>query len=243
MNEKAVEIGMTHTHFCNTHGLMAEGHQSTARDLALMGRYAMQHYPFIRETVHKRSVTVRVGDEDKTFESTDELLGVYQGLLGIKTGRVESGCTFLGAARRSDIELFSCVLGCATPEGRFRDTEILLNWAYNTYDHRQFCKPGAVVEVVPYTFDYRLSVPVVVSESGDAIVLPNQELTSSHNADLAINTAQPNEALGAITLTQDDHYVATLLYRASDQLYYQYHNFGALNFSLFNSNLTPIAFK
>ena len=52
MNKKAAEIGMTHTQFQNPHGLDANGHYSTARDLALMGRYAREHYPLIASAVH-----------------------------------------------------------------------------------------------------------------------------------------------------------------------------------------------
>ncbi len=58
MNEKAAEIGMTRTTFKNPHGLEEDGHESCARDLALMGRYALTHYPFIARMVRTHSVTV-----------------------------------------------------------------------------------------------------------------------------------------------------------------------------------------
>ena len=61
MNQKAAELGMTHTHYANPHGLEEEGHYSSAADLATMGRYALEHYPFIRETVTTLSINIVAG--------------------------------------------------------------------------------------------------------------------------------------------------------------------------------------
>lgn len=133
MNKKAQEIGMTNTQFKNPHGLEEDGHYSCAHDLALMGRYALQNYPLIAAAVTTRSVTVTAGGQQKTLTSTDDLMGSYAGLCGIKTGAVESGTTFLGSSRRWGVQLFSAVLGCSTHEGRFTDTAILMDWAYDTY--------------------------------------------------------------------------------------------------------------
>lgn len=133
MNKKAKEIGMTNTHFVNPHGLEEDGHYSCAHDLALMGRYALQNYPFIARAVTTRSTTVTVGGQQKTLASTDDLMGSYAGLCGIKTGAVESGTTFLGSSKRWGVQLFSAVLGCKTHEGRFTDTAALMDWAYDSY--------------------------------------------------------------------------------------------------------------
>jgi D-alanyl-D-alanine carboxypeptidase (penicillin-binding protein 5/6) len=122
MNKKAQEIGMTNTQFKNPHGLEEDGHYSCAHDLALMGRYALENYPLIAAAVTTRSVTVTAGGQQKTLASTDDLMGSYAGLCGIKTGAVESGTTFLGSSRRWGVQLFSAVLGCSTHEGRFTDT-------------------------------------------------------------------------------------------------------------------------
>ncbi len=69
MNKKAAEIGMTNTHFSNPHGLDADDHYSTARDLALMARYAREHYPFLASTVSMTSVTATVQGEEVTWPS------------------------------------------------------------------------------------------------------------------------------------------------------------------------------
>ena len=133
MNQKAQELGMAGTHFANVHGLSQDGHYSCARDLVTMGRYALEHYPLIAQTVHARSVNVTLGGTQKTFRSTDDLMETYAGLRGIKTGAVESGKAFLGASTRGTASVYSCVLGCSTNGGRFADTTTLMDWAYEHY--------------------------------------------------------------------------------------------------------------
>lgn len=136
MNIKAGALGLKHTQFKNPHGLEEKGHFSCARDLAVMGRYARDHYPFIREYVHHKSCTIPVNGVMRTYYSTDELLGRYQGILGMKTGKVGAGCTFLGAAERHGITLYSCVLGCPSDQGRFDDSATLLDYGFSQFEGR-----------------------------------------------------------------------------------------------------------
>ncbi|WP_303131475.1 D-alanyl-D-alanine carboxypeptidase family protein [uncultured Olsenella sp.] len=133
MNQKAAELGMGDTHFANPHGLEQDGHYSCAHDLVVMGRYALEHYPFIARAVMTRSYSCVVAGQERSFASTDDLMESYGGLCGIKTGAVEAGTTFLGSSRRHGLQLFSCVLGCQTHEGRFTDTAALMDWAYDEY--------------------------------------------------------------------------------------------------------------
>ena len=149
MNKKAKEIGMTNTHFVNPHGLEEDGHYSCAHDLALMGRYALEHYSFIARAVTTRSTTVTVGGTSKTLSSTDDLMSSYAGLCGIKTGAVASGTTFLGSSKRWGVQLFSAVLGCQTHEGRFTDTAALMDWVYDSYLKKiRFSTSSRIVRMV-----------------------------------------------------------------------------------------------
>ena len=74
MNAKAAELGMTHTHFTNPHGLYDENHYSCASDLVILGRYALEHFPFIASTVRTTSITLPIGGTEKTLNSTDDLM-------------------------------------------------------------------------------------------------------------------------------------------------------------------------
>ena len=153
MNEKAKSIGMEHTHFVNSHGMDVDGHYSCAVDLARMGRYAMQHYPFICQTVVKNEVTTTVRGYPETLKATDRLLGLYQGIRGVKTGAVIDNYTFVGASGRGPIQLYSAVMGCTTVMGRFDDTAALMDWAYGLYKDVELGNPDWAVRLQPFAFD------------------------------------------------------------------------------------------
>lgn len=160
MNQKAEQIGLEHTHFANPHGLEEEGHYSSASDLVKMGRYAMEHYPFIRQTVARDSIVIVADGKEVKLESTDELMGIYLGLLGIKTGNTESGASFLGAARRNLVTLYSCVLCSDTRDGRFEDTVRLLDWGFGLYQDKTLAHGDWLLRVAPWQDGFWLRCPV-----------------------------------------------------------------------------------
>lgn len=160
MNEKAKELGLEHTHFTNPHGLREEGHYSCVTDLCKMGRYALDHYPFILETVRTRSIDVVLGEALFTLYSTDTLMEYYEGLRGIKTGREATGWSFLGCARRDNVTLYSCVLCCDTDQGRFDDSASLLDWGFSCYEKRELCRSDWTLRSVSWEDGFWLKCPV-----------------------------------------------------------------------------------
>lgn len=200
MNEKAKELGMNNTHFANTHGLSQDGHYTTAHDLCILARYAYQNYPFIREAVRTRQVELKVNGIMQTFRSTDRLMDTYPGLLGIKTGVVESGTTFMGASTKNGLYLFSAVLGCKTSQGRFSDTAALMDWAYSNYYHKKlFASDAWVIRVQnsAYNFAIKALVKPIFSATGyvapdsnvsfsTTLVMPNTLLAQAENAGYSI---------------------------------------------------------
>jgi D-alanyl-D-alanine carboxypeptidase (penicillin-binding protein 5/6) len=172
MNAKAQELGMANTSFKNASGLDEDGHYSCARDLAIMGRYALTHYPFIAQMVDTPSVTVDVNGTPLTFETTDELLGYYPGMRGIKTGRGDTGTTFLGACRRANTMVYTCVLGCSSDWGRFEDTMDLLNWAYVAYEKSAYATAGQTVAYAPFAWRFGFVLPVASSSTVYGLAWP-----------------------------------------------------------------------
>ena len=161
MNAKAQSLGMTHTHFENCHGLGGEQHYSCARDLALMGRYALANYPFIAQTVALERITTHVGKVELDLETTHKPISDYEGLLGIKTGSLlDDGSSFLGAAERDGLRLITVVLDCPTLEGRFDDTRTLMDWAFGCCREVTLCHGGQLLRMVPFAFDCRMECPV-----------------------------------------------------------------------------------
>ena len=106
MNDKARILGLTGTHFVNPHGLDAPGHYSTARDLAVLGAYAMEN-PIFARTVSAKSV--RIGDRYLT--NHNKLLWRLDGAEGIKTGYTQAaGRILVSSASRDDRRLLAVTI-------------------------------------------------------------------------------------------------------------------------------------
>ncbi|MDB4898013.1 MAG: Serine-type D-Ala-D-Ala carboxypeptidase [Firmicutes bacterium] len=113
MNAKARAIGATHTHFANSHGLHDPNHYSTAYDLALIARYALQNPAFRRIITMEEFAIPGAGQSPpRTLHNHNQLLGYYPGANGVKNGFTEeAGQTNVASARRGQTELIAVVLG------------------------------------------------------------------------------------------------------------------------------------
>ena len=219
MNQKAQELGMAHTHFMNPHGMDESGHYSCAADLATMGRIALSNYPFIASTVRLRSVTGTVGGYSTVFYSTDDLMGTYEGMLGIKTGSVYAGTAFLGAARRDSVTLYTAVIGCATSSGRFTDTESMLDWAFDAYRVARPMSDTWVVGVMPYAYDFRYQCVVTPQTIGRFEVWPNGGSLSYRTTRINDGVLMTNgQATGVTRWSQADRHIADTTYMTLPQL-------------------------
>ena len=106
MNEKAVALGMTRTSFANPNGLDAEGHYSTARDMAVLAAAAMEE-PTFRRICSSRSVTIG----QHTMENHNRLLRQVEGCIGLKTGYTKAaGRTLVSCAERCGCRLIAVTL-------------------------------------------------------------------------------------------------------------------------------------
>ncbi len=139
MNTTAASIGMNDSLFSNPHGLDTSSYAneemySTARDVATMCAYAMGKSEIKAITSMDGGVCTVTRDGSRVsieLESTDELLGSYEGVEGVKTGWTsEAGYCFASACDRNGHELFGCVLDGTSEEGRFTDTTTLWDWTY-----------------------------------------------------------------------------------------------------------------
>ena len=170
MNKKAAEIGMKNSHFVNPHGLEDDNHYSCAIDLVRMGKYALENYPFIAQTITMRSVKTTAHGEPIELYSTDDFLDSYSGARGIKTGAVITNYTFLGAAGHGNKQLYSAVLGCSSATGRFADTITLMDWGFARYRDMQISNASWVLRAQPYAFDFGQRAVVASPEDSYASV-------------------------------------------------------------------------
>ena len=140
MNEKALEIGAKDTHFVTPHGLDKEEHYSTAYDLMLIANYLLK-IPYLANIVSKKSVEIEVNGYNKTVGTTNEILSIYDGANGVKTGfTANAGRCIVTSVNRDNRKLISVVLGCDTKKNRTIDSVKLLNYGFESYKLYDFSK-------------------------------------------------------------------------------------------------------
>lgn len=129
MNDKAKALHLDHTTFKNPSGVEQYGHSTTARDLAVLSAYAMQN-PIIADMAKTKFATVTdvTGQIVHRLETTNELLGVIPGMIGLKTGWTTNALECLVSyIERDGHKIIVVVLGSLD---RFGDTTALVNWVY-----------------------------------------------------------------------------------------------------------------
>lgn len=112
MNEKAARLGLENTHFVTPSGLDADGHYTTARDLAAIAAYAMKNETF-REIVCCSSKKLEFGNPpySRTLYNSNKMLANYEGAIGIKTGFTDNARRCLvSAAERNGVTLIAVTL-------------------------------------------------------------------------------------------------------------------------------------
>jgi D-alanyl-D-alanine carboxypeptidase (penicillin-binding protein 5/6) len=148
MTKKAHEIGATNSNFTNPHGLTAPDHYSTARDLAMLFRYAMRNALF-REIVQTKFSSVsstamvrkKVVPRRISVRNHNRLLWDLDGALGGKTGyTVAAQKCFVGAVQRNGITLIVSILGARDQWG---DTKRLLGYGFDNYEALKAAPPPA----------------------------------------------------------------------------------------------------
>lgn len=143
MNDYAKRLGLENTRFATSHGLSAENHYSTARDLALLGRAFVHDYP--NEYAYTKIREFRVGAMNPLL-NRNVLLWRDESVDGIKTGdHSRAGYCMLTSAKRGDQRLFAVVLKAASEEERAVDSLALLNWAFRFHETHRLYQADAVI--------------------------------------------------------------------------------------------------
>lgn len=144
MNDKARQIGALNTNFKTPHGLDEEEHYTTAYDLALITRYALQN-PLFSTIVSTRNAYVN----GRSVNNTNEMLSVYKGADGVKTGFTgKAGRCLVTSATRQGVRYISVVLNCPTRAKRAMSSKLILDYAFNNYTrHVLAAKDEIVAEV------------------------------------------------------------------------------------------------
>lgn len=185
MNQRAQELGMADTTFLNCTGLPAQGHQTSAHDIALMSRELVLRHPGIREYSTIWMDSIRDGAFGLT--NTNRLVRFYPGATGLKTGSTDSALYCMSAtAERDGMELIAVVMRAPTSANRFEDAKALLDYGFASY---------TMVNVYPES--PLAPIPVLLGDQGQ--IQPQLE----RECRLLVRKGQEGQISTKLTLAQD----------------------------------------
>ena len=204
MNAKAAELGMEDTVFQNCTGLPAEGHHTSAYDIALMSRELILHHPDIRTYTTIWMDTIR----DGAFQlaNTNKLIRYYSGATGLKTGSTDSALYCLSAtAEKEGMEMIAVVLGSPTSSDRFEAAKTLLNYGFSAYT-LVTAAPSEPLVPVAVELGRQGSVQPVLSEEVRLLLAKEDAGKLTTTVDLLESVQAPVEQgqeLGQLTILVD----------------------------------------
>ena len=226
MNQRAAELGMTDTHFANTHGYHDDNHYTSAYDVFLMCQEAMKHETF-RTIVTTKSYDMpatNIHPEARTVHSTNALISnwnvtgyLYSYATGIKTGHTnESGYCLAAAATKEDRSLISVVMGCEREPGStgskgrtdFSETIRLFEWGFNNFSTQTILDATKRdIPEVEVTLGKGTNYVTLEPQGEITALLPNDISTEDFKYDYTLNAntveapVEKGQVLGTITAT------------------------------------------
>ena len=172
MNERAKELGMNDTHFVNCTGLPAEGHVTSAYDIALMSRELILHHPDIRRFTTIWMDSLR--DGQSMLVNTNKLVRFYPGATGLKTGSTSTAKYCISATAEKDgMELIAVILGGSTSDKRFADAKALLNYGFASYA-LVTAAPESPLPAVPVTLGTQKTVQTILTPDNALLLEKNR---------------------------------------------------------------------
>lgn len=147
MNARADELGCSHTRFVTPNGLDAEGHCTTAAELAKIASEAIKNETFVKIiNTASHSFPNLEGNRQYQVNNKDSFLQMMDGAFGIKTGfTADAGYCFVGALNRDGRLYISVVLGSGWPPNKsykWKDTVKLMNYGIDNYEKQAIGSDG-----------------------------------------------------------------------------------------------------
>lgn len=197
MNEKAQELGALNTSFVTPHGLDADGHYSTAYDMAIIAKYALNN-PIIAKLVSTSSYSMTfLNGKTKQLSTTNPLLSFYEGANGVKTGYTGlAGKCLVASAKRNNMQIIAVFFGEPSSKARRNDSAKILDYCFQNY------KLYDLKDIYPIKFSINLlkcEKDNIVPIYQNSLVLP---LTEEEKENITIKRIINEKILAPISLNQ-----------------------------------------
>ena len=200
MNRRAAELGCTSTHFADPNGLSNENHYTTAYEMYLITREALEH-PLFAEICNTRGYDMAATNlsQARSFANSNALITadseygssyVYPAAAGVKTGFTQlAGYCLVSTAEKDGVRLLAVVMGCdgwlnagIDEYENFSDTIRLYNWAFSNFSYRQAVSALSTVT--------RVEVENAIETDAYASLRPQYDVTLLLPKDLSLDTVE-----------------------------------------------------
>lgn len=175
MNARAAELGMKDTRFVNCNGLPAEGHVTSARDIAIMSRELLKHEFITKYTGAYQDYLRQNTEKPFWLVNTNKLVRFYSGVDGLKTGFTSEAKFCLSAtAKRNGLRLIAVVMG--EPDAKTRNAEIsrMFDYAFAQFANYPIYKTGDTLGTLIVSKGERARVPLVARHSYSVLIRRNE---------------------------------------------------------------------
>lgn len=218
MNERAKELGMDNTTFKNCTGLDAEGHLTTAHDVAIMSSELIKH-----DLIKKYSTVWMdsLRDGQSELVNTNKLVRFYEGTTGLKTGTTSIAKYCLSAtAERDGLELVAVVLAGETSNDRFAGAKKLLDFGFANYS---FTSVKANLKETDRKIEKGVKKTVNVYADGTVDVLLAKKEIKNISQKIVWNEkltapVKKNDVLGYVVVSQDENEIGRIEIKASENV-------------------------
>ena len=209
MNQKAKEIGCTGSHFVNPNGIHDERHYTTAHDMYLIAKYAMQNEDFVRivsTLEYTLPATNKYETEDRVMKNTNSFINpdssyYNKNVRGIKTGTTaQAGNCLITDVARDGLEFITVVLGAETSNSKFSETKKMIDYAYDNYALTKVHSKGDVIKTIEIENATEETKSLNLLIDNEIIVINNKEI----DANKTIPEIKLNEEILAPIMAGDE---------------------------------------
>ncbi len=218
MNNRAKELGMNDTHFVNCNGLTAEGHLTSAYDIAIMSRELLLHH----DDIHRFSTIWMDSIRGGAFQlaNTNKLIRFYDGATGLKTGFTSTaGYCISATAERDGMELIAVIMKGETADSRNTDAKALLNYGFSTYALVNVT-PDESFAPVPVALGTADTVQPQLAEQGSHLLLPKNQVGDLQQSVVVAESltapVEKGQKLGELTVTDGTNALVTIPITAAE---------------------------
>ncbi len=210
MNARAKELGMTNTNFVNATGLDAEGHISSAHDVAIMSAELIKH-DLIKNYSTVWMDTLRDGKSE--LVNTNKLVRFYEGTTGLKTGTTSgAGYCLSATAERGGLELVAVIMSGDTSNDRFNGAKKLLDYGFANYEYTNI-KPQLDVDEIDIKNGVQKTVGIKTQQNFGALLKKSESAAVTQQINLRQDITAPvkeGEVIGTVDFYLDEQQIGSV---------------------------------